>query len=184
MRRLTALFIALVFAHLLVVLVHTVAHLELQIIPPPTDTVFILGVILIGPVAALPILRFNRPLASGLLIVVMAAAFAYGFQSHFVIPGPDQVSNVTSAGRSGPTGVDVTRPFTTSSRKDAFRSTQVRTTLALTAAAFFDHSGSAFRRRATSSKKGAVKYCVIGRVSFRGTGFAMIRVPTGRLDED
>src|SRR5207249_5222838 len=68
-RRLTALFIALVFAHLLVVLVHTVAHLELQIVPPPTDTVFILGVILIGPVAALPILRFNRPLASGLLIV-------------------------------------------------------------------------------------------------------------------
>src|SRR5207249_4643445 len=95
-RRLTALFIALVFAHLLVVLVHTVAHLELQIVPPPTDTVFILGVILIGPVAALPILRFNRPLASGLLIVVMAAAFAYGSQSHFVIPGPDQVSIVPS----------------------------------------------------------------------------------------
>src|SRR5207302_1750370 len=62
----------------------------------PTDTVFILGVILIGPVAALPILRFNRPLASGLLIVVMAAAFAYGFQSHFVIPGPALVSTATS----------------------------------------------------------------------------------------
>src|SRR5205807_8668724 len=96
MRRLTALFIALVFAHLLVVLVHTVAHLELQIIPPPTDTVFILGVILIGPVAALPSLRFNRPLASGLLIVVMAAAFVYGFQSELVILGTDHVTIVKS----------------------------------------------------------------------------------------
>lgn len=96
MRRLTAFFIALVFAHLIVVLLHTVAHLELQIVPPPTDTVFILGVILIGPVATLPILRFNRSLASGVLIVVMAAAFAYGFLSHFIIPGPDQVSVLPS----------------------------------------------------------------------------------------
>jgi general stress protein CsbA len=57
---------------------------------------FVLGVILIGPLASLPILRVNRPLASGLLAVLMAAAFAYGFQSHFLIAGPDNVSVVAT----------------------------------------------------------------------------------------
>ena len=92
MNRVEAYFIALVFAHLGVVLVHTIAHLALQILPSPPDTVFILAVILIGPVTTLPILRFNPTLASALLAVVMAGAFAYGFQSHFLIAGPDQVA--------------------------------------------------------------------------------------------
>ena len=98
MNRLDAYFISLVFAHLGVVLVHTTAHLALQILPAPPDTVFILAVILIGPVAALPILRFNPSLASALLTVVMAAAFAYGFPGHFLIAGPDQVAIVGSNG--------------------------------------------------------------------------------------
>lgn len=92
MNRLEGLFIGLVFAHLGVVLVHTVAHLGLQILSGPADTAFILAVILIAPVTTLPILRFNRPLASGLLAVAMAAAFVYGVQGHFLAPGPDNVS--------------------------------------------------------------------------------------------
>ena len=96
MNRLDGVFIAVVFAHLGAVLVHTVAHLALQILPAPADTVFILAVILIAPVATLPILRFNRPLASGLLAVVMAAAFVYGMEGHFLVPGPDSVSIVAS----------------------------------------------------------------------------------------
>src|SRR5437016_12651517 len=96
MNRLDAYFIGLVFAHLGMVLVHTIAHLALQILPAPPDTAFILAVILIGPVATLPILRFNPSLASALLTVVMAAAFAYGFPGHFLIAGPDQVAIVGS----------------------------------------------------------------------------------------
>jgi general stress protein CsbA len=96
MNRLDAAFVTVIFAHLAVVLVHTVAHLELQIMPGLPDLAFVLGVILVGPVASLPILRFNRPLASGLLAVLMAAAFAYGFQSHFLIAGPDNVSVVAA----------------------------------------------------------------------------------------
>jgi len=96
MNRLDAYFLGLVFAHLGGVLVHTIAHLWLQILPVPPDTAFILAVIFIGPVATLPILRFNPTLASGVLAVVMAAAFAYGFQSHFLIAGPDQVVIVSS----------------------------------------------------------------------------------------
>ena len=96
MKRLEAAFVTVIFAHLAVVLVHTVAHLELQIVPGLPDLAFVLGVILVGPVASLPILRFNRPLASGLLAVLMAAAFAYGFQSHFLIAGSDNVSVVAA----------------------------------------------------------------------------------------
>src|SRR3981189_3214434 len=96
MNRLDAAFVTVIFAHQAVVLVHTVAHLELQIVPGLLDLAFVLGVILIGPLASLPILRFNRPLASGLLAVLMAAAFAYGFQSHFLIVGPDNVAVVAN----------------------------------------------------------------------------------------
>lgn len=96
MNRLEGAFIAIVFAHLGAVLVHTVAHLALQILPPPADTAFILGVIMIAPVATLPLLRFSRLVASGLLAVVMAAAFAYGFQGHFLAPGPDHVTIAAS----------------------------------------------------------------------------------------
>jgi len=94
--RLDAAFVAVIFVHLAVVLVHTVAHLELQIVPGPVDLAFVLVVILIGPLASLPILRFNRPLASGILAVLMVAAFAYGLQSHFLIAGPDNVSVVAT----------------------------------------------------------------------------------------
>jgi hypothetical protein len=96
MNRLSASFIAVIFVHLAVVLVHTVAHLELQVVPGPADLAFILAVILVGPLALVPILRFNRPLASGLLAVLMVAAFAYGLQSHFLIAGPDHVSVVAT----------------------------------------------------------------------------------------
>lgn len=96
MNRLEGAFIALVFAHLGAVLAHTVAHLALQILPPQADTVFILSVIMIAPVATLPLLRFSRLVASGLLAIVMAAAFAYGFQGHFLAPGPDRVTVVPS----------------------------------------------------------------------------------------
>lgn len=96
MNRLEGLFLAVVFAHLGAVLVHTIAHLALQVLPPPADTVFILGVILIAPVATLPLLRLNRLLASGLLAIVMAASLAYGVQGHFLAPGPDHVMIVAS----------------------------------------------------------------------------------------
>src|SRR5256712_10996425 len=49
-----------------------------------------------------------------------------------------------------------------SRRNDALRSVQVRTIFAAMAAAFFPHSGSAFRRPASSSKNAFVKYRTIG----------------------
>jgi hypothetical protein len=94
MERLDRYLIGLVLAHLVVTLVHATAHFALQILPAGLDLVFVLGVILIGPIVGLVILRFNPPLAAGLLAVLMGASFVYGLVSHFLVAGPDNVAFV------------------------------------------------------------------------------------------
>jgi hypothetical protein len=96
MVRLDRYLIGLVLAHFGVTLVHATAHFALQILPAGLDLAFILGVILIGPVVALVTLRFNLVLAAGLLAVLMGASFVYGLMSHFIFPGPDNLSLVGS----------------------------------------------------------------------------------------
>jgi len=86
--------IGLVLAHFIATLVHATAHFALQIVPAGIDLLFIVGVIWIGPLVALVILRFNPPLAAGLLAVLMGAAFVYGLVSHFLVAGPDNVAFV------------------------------------------------------------------------------------------
>ena len=96
MERLDQYLIGIVVTHFAVVLVHSVAHLYLGVVPALPDAAFILVAIMGGPLVALLILRANRPFASGLLAVLMGAAFAYGFDSHFLAAGPDHVLLVTS----------------------------------------------------------------------------------------
>src|SRR5439155_24866193 len=88
MERLDRYLIGLVLANLVVNLVHATAHFGLQILPADLDLVFIVGVILVGPIVALVILRFNPPLAAGLLAVFMGASFVYGIVSNVLVPGP------------------------------------------------------------------------------------------------
>ena len=96
MERLDRYLIGLVLAHFVVNLVHATAHFGPQTLPAGLDLVFILGVILIGPIVALVVLRFNPPLAAGLLAVLMGASFVYGIVSHFLVPGPDNVTLIGS----------------------------------------------------------------------------------------
>src|SRR2546427_1495622 len=92
MERLDRYLIGLVLANLVVNLVHATAHFGLQILPAGLDLVFIVGVILVGPIAALVILRFNPPLAAGLLAVFMGASFVYRILGHFLVSRPDHVT--------------------------------------------------------------------------------------------
>src|SRR5438128_12344352 len=92
MERFDRYLIALVLAHFIATLVHATAHFALQIVPDGIDLLFIVGVIWIGPLVALVILRFNPPLAAGLLAVLMSAAFVYGLVSHFLGAGSDTVA--------------------------------------------------------------------------------------------
>jgi hypothetical protein len=83
--------IGLVLAHFIVTVVHATAHFALEILPAGIDLLFIVGVIFIGPLVALVILRFNPPLAAALLAVLMGASLVYGMVSHFLVAGPDNV---------------------------------------------------------------------------------------------
>src|SRR2546430_8746155 len=100
MERLDRYLIGLVLANLVVNLVHATAHFGLQILPTGLDLVFIVGVILVGPIVALVILRFNPPLAAGLLAVFMGASFVYGVVSHFLVPGPDNLTLIGAQTRT------------------------------------------------------------------------------------
>src|SRR2546426_12755244 len=92
MERLDRYLIGLVLANFVVNLVHPTAHFGLPILPPGLDLLFIVGVILVGPIVALIILGFNPPLAAGLLAVLMGASFVNGIVSHFLVPSPDNVT--------------------------------------------------------------------------------------------
>jgi len=97
LQRLDRYLVGLVVAHFALTLVHASSHSALQLLPTGwLDLVFILSVIMIGPIVGLLVLRFSRILAAGLLAVLLAASFVYGFYSHFLAPGPDNVTLVLS----------------------------------------------------------------------------------------
>jgi hypothetical protein len=96
MSRLEPMFVGIVFSHLAVVLAHSMAHAGLQVVPDTANAVFIVSVIMVAPVATLPILWFHRLAAAVLLAVTMVASLAYGLEGHFLAPGPDRVALVES----------------------------------------------------------------------------------------
>src|SRR2546426_11776015 len=101
MERLDRYLIGLVLAQFVVNLVHATAHFGLQILPAGLDLVFILVVILVGPIVALVILRFNPPLAAGLLPVLIGASFVDGSVGPFLAPSPPNVTLLGAPNRTG-----------------------------------------------------------------------------------
>ena len=96
MERLARYLVGLVGLHVAVTVVHAAAHVALQILPAGIDLAFIVAVILIGPVAAVGLLRFYRAPAAAIVAAFLGASFAYGFYNHFLVSGPDHVSIVSS----------------------------------------------------------------------------------------
>jgi hypothetical protein len=84
---------AIVLLHLLVNLLHGVAHRELHIGLSPSETLFVIGVILAGPLLAMALLwtAWQR-LGLGLLALTMGGALIFGLYHHFVAMGPDHVA--------------------------------------------------------------------------------------------
>ena len=84
---------AVVLAHLAVNLVHGAAHQELHIDLSSIEMLFVVAVILIGPLVAMGLLWTPRQrLALGLLAITMAGSLAFGLYHHFVAMGPDHVA--------------------------------------------------------------------------------------------
>ncbi len=86
---------ALVLIHLAVNLLHGQAHTELHIGLSAFQLLFVIGVILIGPLLALALLWTPRQrLGLVLLTVSMAGACLFGLYYHFVVSSPDHVAHV------------------------------------------------------------------------------------------
>lgn len=83
---------AIVLVHLLINLVHGTAHQELHIDLSATEMVFVIAVILVGPLLAMALLWTSmQRLGLGLLAVTMLGSLAFGLYHHFVAMGPDHV---------------------------------------------------------------------------------------------
>lgn len=95
MKRVALYGTAFVLIHLVINLLHSRAHTELHIGVSSFQLLFVVGVILIGPLLALVLLWTQRQrLGLMLLTVSMAGACLFGLYYHFVVPSPDHVAHV------------------------------------------------------------------------------------------
>lgn len=85
----------IVVVHAAVVVVHGLAHRAQRIEMSLAANVFIVLVIVIGPFAALVLLRLGRHRKGALsLAATMAGSFLFGLWNHFLIHGADHIADV------------------------------------------------------------------------------------------
>jgi hypothetical protein len=88
---------AIVLVHVLVNIVHGVAHRELHIGLGPAAMLFVIGMIMLCPLLAMVLLwTSQRRLGLILLALSMAGSFLFGLYNHFVAIGPDHVGKQAS----------------------------------------------------------------------------------------
>lgn len=86
---------AVVLAHLLITIVHGIAHADLQIGLSVAQKLFVLLVINVCPLIAMALL-WSRLQRAGLVLLSlsMCASLLFGLWNHFVVSGPDHVGEV------------------------------------------------------------------------------------------
>ena len=87
--------IAIVVLHLIVGVVHSVAHSELQIYMATWQNAYILFVIFVLPLVSGFLLWRRSRLAFLLLFISMFGSLLFGGYYHFLAPGPDNVSQLS-----------------------------------------------------------------------------------------
>ena len=88
---------AVVLAHLLITILHGIAHRDLQIGLSAAQGLFVLLVINVCPLAAMALL-WSRHQRIGLVLlsVSMCASLIFGVWNHFVVSGPDHIAHVAA----------------------------------------------------------------------------------------
>lgn len=85
--------------HTVILVFHAAAHETLRVvIPSILDSVFIGLAMFLAPIASVILLRRRPRIAQPLLFFSMLASFAYGAISHYLLPTPDNVAFVATAG--------------------------------------------------------------------------------------
>jgi hypothetical protein len=83
---------AIVLAHLVVNIMHGMAHRELRVELGQAAMLFVAGVILLCPLLAMVLLwASQKRLGLIILTVSMAASLVFGLYNHFAVKGPDHV---------------------------------------------------------------------------------------------
>jgi hypothetical protein len=88
-----------VVAHLLVSMVHGTTHTFAHVPLSPAANLFVILVILAGPVVGLGLSWPARRGGSWLVAITMAASLIFGIVNHFVRSSPDHVAHVDPAWR-------------------------------------------------------------------------------------
>jgi hypothetical protein len=90
---------ALVITHLVVAVVHGVAHSGAHVPLTPAALAFVILVIQLGPVVGLVLTRIQPRGGAAVVAASMAGALLFGVINHFVLPGSDHVSQVDAGWR-------------------------------------------------------------------------------------
>ena len=90
---------AAVLGHLVVSIVHGADHSEAHVPLSRAANLVVFGVILAGPLVGLAVASFTERIGSWLIAVTMASALVFGCVNHFVLAGPDHVSQVAEQWR-------------------------------------------------------------------------------------
>jgi hypothetical protein len=85
---------AAVLAHLVVSIVHGFAHAEAHVPLSRAASVFVVVVILAGPLIGLALAWPAERIGVWLIAFTMAGSLAFGVVNHFVLAGPDHVAHV------------------------------------------------------------------------------------------
>ena len=89
-----------VLAHLVVSMVHGVAHTQANVPLSPAANLFVYVVILAGPLIGLALTWWAEGLGGWLIGLSMAGSLVFGLVNHFVLASPDHVAHVDSQWRS------------------------------------------------------------------------------------
>jgi hypothetical protein len=100
MNRNTRVIALVVIVHLAINLAHGAAHTAAGVRLGPIGLAFVFIVIMIGPIAGLVWMRWNRTAGAWTIAAAMAGALLFGFVNHFVLNGADRVDHVMGPSRT------------------------------------------------------------------------------------
>jgi hypothetical protein len=90
---------AIVVAHLLVNIVHGLAHRELRVGLAPLDSIFVIVVVLVFPLIATGLVwTAKKRLGLILLSFSMFGSLLFGLYHHFLVASPDHIHSQPSGG--------------------------------------------------------------------------------------
>jgi len=93
-RRTIGWLIYVVVAHLVISVVHGIAHTRANVPLSPAASLFVLVVILAGPIIGLATMWASVRAGSWLVAITMVGALVFGVLNHFVFASADHVAHV------------------------------------------------------------------------------------------